>query len=182
LIREPPTEGFLAVAIYNSTTCPKGKSHQEIFRMRKLLATLTICASIGLAACGGSDGSSDSGGGSDLNLNGSWRVHHHFNQGSTLIRTYTLTLTQIGNTVTGSNIVPDPGPGPSPDAPCDGKINIFKGTVSGDRFNGTVTSDIYTESISLTGTSNYLSGSFTVTYPPGSCHGTYKGSLIMTRT
>lgn len=148
--------------------------------MRTVLTILTLCTSISLAACGGS-GSSSSGGGADLNLNGDWRVHHHFNEGGDFIRTYTLTLEQTGNSVTGKNIVPDPGPGPSPDSPCDSRINSYSGEVSGNSFSGAVTSDIYTESFTVTGSSNYLEGGFTVNYPTATCRGTYKGNMIMTR-
>ena len=149
--------------------------------MKILFTVLTLCASISLAACGGSSSSSSSGGGADLNLNGMWRVHHHFNEGGDFIRTYTLTLVQTGNAVTGTDIVPDPGPGPSPDSPCDSRINSYSGEVSGNSFSGTVTSDIYTETFTVTGSSNYLEGGFTVTYPAGTCRGTYKGNMIMTR-
>lgn len=144
--------------------------------MKILFTVLTLCASISLVACGGS-GSSSSGGGADLNLNGMWRVHHHFNEGGDFIRTYTLTLVQTDNAVTGTDIIPDPGP----DSPCDSSINSYSGEVSGNSFSGTVTSDIYTETFTVNGSSNYLEGGFTVTYPAGSCRGSYKGNMIITR-
>ena len=149
--------------------------------MKILLIVFTLCSSISLVACGGSGSSSSSGGGADLNLNGMWRVHHHFNEGGDFIRTYTLTLVQTDNAVTGTDIVPDPGPGPSPDSPCDSRINSYSGEVTGNSFSGTVTSDIYTETFTVTVSSNYLEGGFTVTYPAGTCRGTYMGNMIMTR-
>jgi len=149
----------------------------------KNLVVILACAVLvlGIAACGGGDSSSSSGGGGDLNLNGSWRVHHHFDNNGEFIQTYTLTLQQTGDNVTGTNFTPDPGPGPSPAPSCDSAITEFNGTVSGNTFSGAVKTDIYSETFTVTGTSNYLSGDFRVTYTSGACIGVQTGNLIMTR-
>lgn len=77
--------------------------------MKNLLVILGCAVLVlGLSAYGGGDSSSSSGGGGDLNLNGSWRVHHHFDTNGEFIQTYTLTLQQTGDNVTGTNFTPDP--------------------------------------------------------------------------
>ena len=152
------------------------------FMMKTIFSILGLAVLLfGLVACGGGDSSSSSGGGGDLNLNGSWRVHHHFDTNGEFIQTYTLTLQQTGDNVIGTNFTPDPGPGPSPAPSCDSTITEFKGTVSGNTFNGSVKTDIYSETLTVTGTSNYLSGDFRVTYTSGACIGVQTGNLIMTR-
>ncbi len=146
--------------------------------MKKLITVLVLVgATLGLSACG-SSGSSSSGGGGDINVDGTWRVEPFLN-GPASMAGFTIRLSQNGNNVTGTILSEDPHPPGTVD--CGGDFVSFTGVVAGNTMNGTSRTTLAVVQYSVTGSSNAMSGSFTVNIASGICRGTGNGTITMTR-
>ena len=64
--------------------------------------------------------------------------------------------------------------------PCDTSGYKVNGIVSDGTFNGSISAEQTSASFSMTGTSNLMSGDFTLTYLSGICRGAYNGTVTMT--
>ena len=170
--------------------------------MRSLFAALFLVGStLVLAGCDNGNKDSTSGGGSALDVTGTWYVQPNMSRtkyGYT-IRPYHVTLGQAGKAVTSSAVVYDPMLFAGS---CDtGASYVMQGTASGNTFTGRlvstvgeltltedpeapVTIDDSTYSLitfTVTGTSSQLSGSYRAVYYKGPCLGAYNGTVSMRR-
>ena len=140
-----------------------------------VITQLVILAFI-LASCGG--GSSSSGGGTSFDLTGTWRVEVAIEPGQGFVGGgMTLNMVQTENSVSGT-FTNDPPPAGSINCFSDGTIS---GSVSGNKLTVQLITQGATVSGTMTGTSDFLSGTGTTVFDGTFCSGTISWSAEATR-
>ena len=146
--------------------------------MRKFSLVVLFALPLFLFGCGG--GGSESGGGTILNLTGTWKIRPVPNEPSFIgdsSSSGTIKFTQTNGTVTGTFVSDPPAPGTIDCIP-NGTIT---GSVSGDTLVFKFSGLGGTASGTFRGTSNSLKGTGTTVFDGTICSGSITGTAMMTR-
>ena len=135
------------------------------YQIKTLLIVALVTLPWILSGCSGSTNS-----GTSLNLTGLWRIQPTVTSSTVTYVPINATFRQSGKRVESTRFLEEFPAGVVPcSPPAPPMVPSLSGTVLGNTFNGTVTAPNWTATLSVSGDSTLLTGSFSIEYHSGIC-------------
>ena len=135
------------------------------YQIKTLLIVALVTLPWILSGCSGSTNS-----GTSLNLTGLWRIQPVVTSSTVIYVPINATFRQSGKRVESTRFLEEFPAGVVPcSPPAPPMVPSLSGTVLGNTFNGTVTAPNWTATLSVSGDSTLLTGSFSIEYHSGIC-------------
>jgi hypothetical protein len=135
------------------------------YQIKTLLIVALVTLPWILSGCSGSTNS-----GTSLNLTGLWRIQPVVTSSTVIYVPINATFRQSGKRVDSTRFLEEFPAGVVPcSPPAPPMVPSLSGTVLGNTFNGTVTAPNWTATLSVSGDSTLLTGSFSIEYHSGIC-------------
>ena len=135
------------------------------YQIKTLLIVALVTLPWILSGCSGSTNS-----GTSLNLTGLWRIQPVVTSSTVIHVPINATFRQSGKRVESTRFLEEFPAGVVPcSPPAPPMVPSLSGTVLGNTFNGTVTAPNWTATLSVSGDSTLLTGSFSIEYHSGIC-------------
>ena len=135
------------------------------YQIKTLLFVVVVTLPWILSGCSGSTNS-----GTSLNLTGLWRIQPVVTSSTVTYVPINATFRQSGKRVDSTRFLEEFPAGVVPcSPPAPPMVPSLSGTVLGNTFNGTVTAPNWTATLSVSGDSTLLTGSFSIEYHSGIC-------------